>query len=139
MSNTAWPAHAGQRARLTHQSQPPLRSRSCAIESRACRSLSPPAPRPILPSIHPGAAMKRPTIGSALRSVTVVCLLVSWLAVAQASAQEQGTITGRITGDAGAPLASAQVVVEGTNLVPRSVPDGSYRLSGVPPGPAVFR
>ncbi len=83
--------------------------------------------------------MKRPTIGSALRSVTVVCPLVSWLAVAQASAQEQGTITGRITGDAGAPLASAQVVVEGTNLDARSDPDGSYRISGVPAGAAVVR
>jgi TonB-linked SusC/RagA family outer membrane protein len=74
--------------------------------------------------------MKRALVGSALL----------WaMALGEASAQEQGTIAGRITDAAGAPVAGAQVVVEGTNLGARSDPDGSYRITGVTAGAVVVR
>ncbi len=45
-----------------------------------------------------------------------------------AVAQEPVTITGRVTGDLGAPLVDANVVVTALNLVAYTGPDGRYRL-----------
>jgi TonB-linked SusC/RagA family outer membrane protein len=71
---------------------------------------------------------------------TLVFLLASLFAVREATAaQQQGTITGRITDEAGAPLAGANVVVDGTNLGTRSDRAGEYRVTAVPAGPAVVR
>jgi TonB-dependent starch-binding outer membrane protein SusC len=66
---------------------------------------------------------------------TLVFLLASSFAVREATAaQQQGTITGRITDEAGAPLAGANVVVDGTNLGTRSDRAGGYRVTAVPAG-----
>ena len=54
---------------------------------------------------------------------------------ALAAAQATGTIRGRITDvSTGAPVASAQVRVEGTTLGTQTAPDGSYAITGVPGG-----
>ena len=65
-------------------------------------------------------------------SVVAVLLLLlpAWLA-----AQEPATLTGRITSTAGAPLASASIVIEQLGAGTTSRPDGSYSL--VVPGARV--
>lgn len=57
-----------------------------------------------------------------------------------ATAQQTGTITGRVVDAASrAPVASAQVVVVGTSLGATTRDDGSYRIAGVAPGQTVLR
>ena len=51
-----------------------------------------------------------------------------------ASAQESGTIQGRVADATGAPVASAQIRVEGTTLGAMTGADGTYRIGGVPAG-----
>src|SRR5690606_25878560 len=59
---------------------------------------------------------------------------------ASAAAAQQGTITGRITDqETGQPLASAQVVVVGTNIGAVTNVEGAYTLRGVPAGTVSVR
>ena len=54
---------------------------------------------------------------------------------ALAGAQNAGTIRGRVSDAAtGAPVAGVQVRVEGTALGTQSRPDGTYSITGAPPG-----
>src|SRR5688500_1465375 len=58
------------------------------------------------------------------------------LCPAIAAAQGTATIRGRVTETAtGAPVPSAQIRVEGTTLGALTGPDGTYTITGVPPGP----
>ncbi|MBI4420200.1 MAG: SusC/RagA family TonB-linked outer membrane protein [Gemmatimonadetes bacterium] len=57
-----------------------------------------------------------------------VFLLALGLLPARAAAQDPVTITGRVTGDAGEPLRSANVSIPSLNLVTFTAPDGTYRL-----------
>lgn len=75
--------------------------------------------------------------GSACRLVLVA--LVPLLAASAAAAQ-QGTVTGTITDqESGQPLASAQVVVVGTNIGTITGSEGTYTLRGVPAGTVSIR
>src|SRR5690606_1252592 len=75
--------------------------------------------------------------GSACRLVLVA--LAPLLAASVAAAQ-QGTITGTITDqESGQPLASAQVVVVGTNIGTITGIEGTYTLRGVPAGTVNIR
>ena len=56
---------------------------------------------------------------------TTLALLV--LAASAARAQES-TITGRVTSDAGTPLQSASVIIEGTGIGSVTREDGTYTL-----------
>jgi TonB-linked SusC/RagA family outer membrane protein len=61
-------------------------------------------------------------------SLTAVCLCA--LAAAPANAQqERATITGTVTSEAGAPLASASVFIDGLRAGSMTQPDGSYRFT----------
>ncbi|MGH7632902.1 MAG: carboxypeptidase regulatory-like domain-containing protein, partial [Gemmatimonadaceae bacterium] len=68
------------------------------------------------------------------RSLFALCFLLGALPVI-ASAQETGRITGRVTDvSSGAPVASVQVTISGTQLGTQSGQDGSYTLANVPGG-----
>ena len=55
-------------------------------------------------------------------------LAVALLALTPALSAAQLTITGRVTSDAGNPLPTAQVLIEGTTIGTAATDDGSYRL-----------
>jgi hypothetical protein len=57
---------------------------------------------------------------------------VALLAGAQLTAQTTGTLTGRVAGTGGTPLAQAQVSVRGTPLTTVAALDGGFRIHGVP-------
>ena len=55
-------------------------------------------------------------------------------------AQEAGAVTGRVTDASGIqPVASAEVFVSGTRLIPITEADGVYRLPRVPSGVVEIR
>jgi TonB-dependent starch-binding outer membrane protein SusC len=56
------------------------------------------------------------------------------LALITTSASAQRRVTGRVTDAAGAPIASASVVVQGTTIVAVTADDGHYTLINVPNG-----
>jgi TonB-dependent starch-binding outer membrane protein SusC len=56
------------------------------------------------------------------------------LTTAAAGAQQTGTISGKITGEDGEPLSSAQVLIVGTGLGTRTGDNGQYTLVNVPVG-----
>ncbi len=49
-------------------------------------------------------------------------------------AQQTGTLTGQVTDTEGEPLVGANVVLRGTQLGTATSNDGTYRISGIPPG-----
>jgi outer membrane receptor protein involved in Fe transport len=71
-----------------------------------------------------------------------ISALVSALPLVAAGAQDTtqtGSISGRVTDDQGAPLASAQVFIEGTTLGAVTQPNGSYAIARVPVGTRTIR
>jgi TonB-linked SusC/RagA family outer membrane protein len=66
-------------------------------------------------------------------------LLLLTLPVTNVRAQGVGTISGRITDQAGAPLSGAQVTIQGTSQAAVSNAAGQYQVTGVAPGSAVVR
>lgn len=62
-------------------------------------------------------------------------VLVAAVGAAPVTAQQTGTITGRVTDAAsGQPLVGAQMIVAGTNLGTLTNADGQYAIRNVPPG-----
>lgn len=73
--------------------------------------------------------------GRWLRPTNVIAALVAvCLPIGSAQAQSTGRITGRITNEAGAPLAGARVTVAGTSLITGSDQAGQYTFGAVPIG-----
>ena len=65
----------------------------------------------------------------------VLCgLLLAWVISGAAQAQEPGNVTGVVTDDEGIPLAGAFVLIDGTSIAAITDPDGSYAVTGIPPG-----
>ncbi|MBX6330801.1 MAG: SusC/RagA family TonB-linked outer membrane protein [Gemmatimonadaceae bacterium] len=73
--------------------------------------------------------MGRP-VRSVLALTCALALLPAW-----AAAQESATISGRVTSEAGAPLAAVSVFIEGLNTGTLTQEDGRYQF--VVPGPRV--
>jgi len=73
------------------------------------------------------------------RSVGKSAALTSVLIVsASVLVHAQGTVTGKVTGQAGGqPIADARILLIGTNLSAVSGEDGSYTIRNVPAGHAV--
>lgn len=71
------------------------------------------------------------------RALSVALMLLAPLA--QASAQEAGTIAGTVTSDAGAPVQGASVAVAGTGRGTVTGADGRYTVTGVPAGQQLLR
>lgn len=63
----------------------------------------------------------------------IIVVLLAFLAVVDLSAQQQGTITGRVIDDAGQPLGSAEVATVETRQGTLTRADGTYLLE-VEPG-----
>ena len=63
----------------------------------------------------------RPLVRSVLGAVCAVMLLPAF-----ATAQQGATISGRVTSEAGTPLASVSVFVEGMNIGTLTREDGAY-------------
>src|SRR5439155_684700 len=76
-----------------------------------------------LPSMRPNAVV-----------VLLLGLMLAVPGVGRLQAQETGQVTGTVTDEQGQRVAVASVVVRGTRLGVVTGPDGSYVLSGVPPG-----
>lgn len=71
----------------------------------------------------------------ALRRVLSLLALALLASPALAVGQDTGTIRGRITdATSGAPLAAVQIRVDGTRIGTQSRADGTYTITGVPPG-----
>lgn len=64
---------------------------------------------------------------------TAALTLMSW------AAWSQTTITGRVTGERGMPLAGANVFIAGTELGDATGAEGVFRIEGVPAGDRVLR
>src|SRR5688572_15944006 len=73
--------------------------------------------------------------------VVAAILIVGAISFAErVEALQQGTITGRVLNvQTGEPLASAQVVVQGTQIGGLTDPSGRYRLERVPTGTRTVR
>ena len=67
------------------------------------------------------------------RALMVCLLLVAW-PLADVGAQQQGTISGRVSDQSGQPLAGVQVLVDGTELGSLSDVQGRYEITGVAAG-----
>ena len=74
-----------------------------------------------------------------MRRAIIAGLLLMGLPVGSAWAQERGTISGRITDQAGEPLTGVQVTIEGGNLGTSSDVQGRYQITGVPAGEVLVR
>jgi TonB-linked SusC/RagA family outer membrane protein len=72
-------------------------------------------------------------------SVLLFLVVVGALPIAAAAQQQAGTITGRVTTATGQPLSDTRLQVVGTTRGAMSGADGSYRITGVPPGPQLVR
>lgn len=69
-----------------------------------------------------------------------VAALLSLLAVGPATAQEQGSVSGRVTNaETGQPIPGAQIVVVGTNLGTATNSEGAFIIRSVPTGTATLR
>lgn len=76
-----------------------------------------------------------------MKSKSLIFLLSVWLALASAPAQaaEGGSVSGRVLNLTNREYASsAEVRLQGTDLIAITGNDGSYRFQNVPAGPAVF-
>lgn len=71
-------------------------------------------------------------------SLAVASLVLAFIArPSPLAAQEQtGSIAGKVTDEAGAPIANAQITIRGTTLGAQSRADGGYTLPRVPAGTA---
>ncbi len=56
-------------------------------------------------------------------------IVISFLLLALQTFAQQKIITGKVSDNAGAPVAGVTVTVKGTNLATQTAADGSYRLS----------
>lgn len=74
-----------------------------------------------------------------MRRAILSCLLLLALPVAGVWAQEQGTISGRVTDQAGEPLSGVQLTIEGSNLSALSNAQGLYQITGVAAGDVLVR
>lgn len=74
-----------------------------------------------------------------MRRAILSCLLLLALPVAGVWAQEQGTISGRITDQAGEPLSGVQVTIEGSNLGSVSNAQGLYQIESIAAGDVIVR
>jgi len=68
------------------------------------------------------------------RSIAVCCTSFLIAVTASRAAAAQGTINGRITNEAGQPLADARVIVIGGTAAATTAEDGKYSLRNVPAG-----
>lgn len=73
---------------------------------------------------------------SLLAAVAAVFVAVSFGPV---EAQQQGTIVGTVTGEAGQPLPAIQVQVVGTQRGAMSNAEGQFRITGISPGERTVR
>src|ERR671938_1743503 len=101
----------------------------CAARQQAAASTSAAAQLQHNWSTAPfGRGAKEEDMGRLVRTVLAfVCtavLLPSW-----AAAQEGATVSGRVTSEAGAPLGSASVFLEGMNIGTLTGDDGTYRFT----------
>jgi TonB-linked SusC/RagA family outer membrane protein len=60
--------------------------------------------------------------------VLSVLAVLALMPLAASAQQQEGLITGKVTSDAGAPVAGAQVYIEKMNLGTQTKDDGSYRI-----------
>ena len=65
-------------------------------------------------------------------------VLVLSLAAAAALASETGGVRGSVNSETGSPLYPANVVLVGTSMGTTTAPDGTFRLTGIPPGDYVL-
>src|SRR5437773_71058 len=72
------------------------------------------------------------------RWVGLVAVLATLLGAAAAHAQT-GSIAGRVTDEAGAPVSGAEVSVEGTRIHTSTDDQGRFELREVPVGPQAIR
>lgn len=56
-----------------------------------------------------------------------------------AALAQTGTVTGKVTSEAGAPIAGARIVITGTTLEAQTADAGTFRITNVPPGRVVVR
>src|SRR5687767_14408381 len=61
------------------------------------------------------------------------------LSAGSLAAQSTGTVSGRVTGEDGLPLAQAQILLVGTGLGTRAAANGQYTIVNVPAGPYRLR
>ena len=94
-------------------------SRNAEAQPSANRASDKPAAAPATPGIAKDMAEKREDASSVYDSLS---------ARSAAIGVREITITGRVTSEAGAPLAAASVVLEGTHIATTTSADGSYAL-----------
>ncbi len=86
--------------------------------------------------IHPCVSLCRSLLRA--MSAPLTCALLFGIANASAQNASTGTIEGRVQNVVtGNNLNNARVALKGTNFVTFTADDGSYRITGVPAGPAV--
>lgn len=74
---------------------------------------------------------------SSCRPITILNLTLSFLLIlvtSSASAQETGSIAGRVMDDAGRPVVSATVVIPAIGMTAISGEDGRFLLTNIPTG-----
>src|SRR5919201_1727375 len=90
-----------------------------------------------------GLSVNTPTPGGRMfrRSVSLLSVLapLAFLVPVAATAQQTGTIVGRVTNEAGRPLADARVQVVGTTRGAATADDGTFRIIGAPVGTVQIR
>lgn len=74
-----------------------------------------------------------------MRRAIISGLLLLALPVARVQAQERGTISGRITDQAGEPLSGVEVRIDGSELSASSNAQGLYQITGVAAGDVLVR
>lgn len=74
-----------------------------------------------------------------MRRAIITGLLLLALPMAGVWAQDRGTISGRITDQAGEPLGGVQVTIGGSGLSASSNAQGFYQITGVPAGDVLVR
>lgn len=75
----------------------------------------------------------------AIRLLLALGLFVPIGPMAEAQAQEAGTVRGTVTSDVGNPLSGVSVSVVGTERGTLTRGDGSFEITGVPAGPQTIR
>ncbi len=79
-----------------------------------------------------------PLLGLTARFVLLLAVAATLLARSLAAADNTGTISGRIVNPVtGEYVRNAEIAIRGTSLTAISADDGTYRLTGVPPGEAM--
>lgn len=75
-----------------------------------------------------------------MAAVGLLLLAIGAIEVAAQTNPAAGTITGRVVADgSGEVLAGTLLTIEGTDLTSLAASDGTFRMTGVPPGPQVLR